>query len=357
MLPTEVTGTQVLISGFSIQGIKGMVKNGKTIVFIVKGGYKNSVKTGASADIQALIDLAQLEFSYVEIWSADSKRVEEVSKKISVPKAIKYLNKHNFVMIVYSGASGQIVKQLSKSGVKEIIFRAQNPEFVHRMSYFAISKNPKFLVIAMKGLRSDFQVVRYASQILPISEYDLSHYFRYIKVILRSSVKLKSVTYQVNLKEKFSVKNHQPFFLVGSSTKSTLISSVDSALQKLVKRGGINLQNFQGIGYGLHSIGKYLNRNYGFQKNPDFYLKTCPVIVIPTKKGWGFKTKVLDFLSQGKIVVVHKKLARKIDPDIRANLAVISNWKNLQDLNLDQVQRPNTSALYSKISLLELLET
>jgi hypothetical protein len=353
----EPIGTKVAISGFSIYGIKGTGNNKKSIVFLLKGGSKQNVRTGASADIQGLINSAIREYSYVEVWSADSKKVEEVAAKLCVPKSIKYLNQHDGVLIVYSGASGQIVKSLKKAGVEKIFFRAQNPELFHRLSYFLISKNPKYLGIAVQGFVSDCRVVRYSDIVIPISERDSRLYFKLIKFLIRGEGKIKHLTYQVITSNFTLRKKYLPYFLVGSSTKSTLVSSVDRSLVRNLKRNRAYANNLAGIGFGLQPIEEYLHRNYGFQKDVNLYIRYCPVVIIPTTKGWGFKTKILDFLNEGKIVVVHRLLAKKIDSEIRQNLHVINKWGDLQVLNLDSLKRSNSNLLNTNSSLLNLIES
>ena len=129
--------------------------------------------------------------------------------------------------------------------------------------------------------------------------------------------------------EKFTTNR---FFLIGSSTKSTLISSVDRSLSRKIFNGHVNLKHFYGIGYGLESIESYLSFNYGFQEDLNKQLGSATHVIIPTTSGWGFKTKIADLLAQGKIVVVHKKLARKIDVEIRKHLIVVNKWEELPNI-------------------------
>lgn len=332
MQPIDTNGTLALISGFSLSGIKGRSISNESVAVIIKGGNKKEVRTGGSADVESFIDILQDMYSYVEVWRSDSKNIDDVSEKLTRPKVLKYLSKHNFVFIIYSGASGKIVKTLHSNGITKLAFRAQNPEFFHRFDYFRISGDLKFLALALLGLVSDMRVCRYSKVVIPISRNDMQWYFKYVNKLVGGKAILFSISYfpreSVN-QEKFTTNR---FFLIGSSTKSTLISSVDRSLSRKIFNGHINLKHFYGIGYGLESIESYLSFNYGFQEDLNKQLGSATHVIIPTTSGWGFKTKIADLLAQGKIVVVHKKLARKIDVEIRKHLIVVNKWEELPNI-------------------------
>jgi hypothetical protein len=322
-------GTLTPISGFSVSAFRGSANNSKSAAVIIKGGNKQNVPTGGTADVESILRILGELYSYVEIWRVNTKNVKQVSERLSRPKPLKYLSKHHFVFIVYSGASGRFVKVLHKNGIRNIAFRAQNPEFLHRWDYFKVSKKVKFLALAFLGLRSDFQVCRYSRLVLPISNYDLTRYFYLINRLSGSRSRLFSVSYYPARSAALYSNMPNKVFMIGTSTEGTLISSVDKGLARKVLSGAISLRHISGIGYGLEKIGHLLETNLGFQKDLETVMQSAAIVVIPTTKGWGFKTKIADLICQGKEVVVHKDLAKKIDSRIIPYLTVIESWEDL----------------------------
>jgi hypothetical protein len=332
MQNNQVFGTTTSITGFSISGIKGNSSNGLKAIFIIKGGSKGNVRTGASADIESTIQIFKKLYSYIEIWRTENKYLDEVCEKITRPKSVKYLKKADCVLLIYSGASGKLVRTLVKNGIKNVAFRAQNPELFHRWDYFLLSRNVKYLAIAFVGLVSDLQAVRNAKLILTISEYDLGLYFSKLKSLARSKVRLYNLSYYPTTSPRLITESQNEKFFIGSSTKSTLISSVDVKLKKLICDRKIYAQDFKGIGYGLESIAESLQSNLGFVADLDKCLQHAGLVVIPSTKGWGFKTKIADFIHEEKQVVIHRDLAKKIDRELLPYLTVINDWKELQQI-------------------------
>lgn len=334
----NLIGTPIEISGFAISGLRGDAGNNKSIAIIIKGGTKTSVRTGASADIESLISILKRCYSYIEVWSALNKKIDEVNEKISRPKSLKYLNKHDLILICYSGASGSLVNTISKNGLKHIAFRAQNPELPHRLNYFLLSKNPKYLIIALKGLFSDFKVVRNSRLVFTISDYDLKWYFAILKYLSSSKCILHNLSYfpknTEHEKSELSFANDKDsILLIGSSTRSTLVSGADRKLIQMFHKEKLDGKLFSGVGYGLEPLKGLLKEDYGFVEDLNGLISKHRVIVIPTTSGWGFKTKIADLISFDKKVIVHEKLANKIDSEILNHLKVVKSWKELENLD------------------------
>jgi hypothetical protein len=244
-------------------------------------------------------------------------------------------------IISIPGASGFFLFGLRILGFKNIHFRSHNAEFFHRREWLAkgvgFVEKIRLLENLILGTVSDFLVAFFSSTVLIISKVELEIYWNRLFPLCRKKFIYFPYKPPFHLfKIGTGQTSNQRFVLiVGAFNKKTLVSDADNEFL----RNGERIRNFFNLqGLELHSIGSgvfynFCDVNWGYVEHFDVVMKSAEFVLVPTSKGWGFKTKILDALFNNIGVIMSKKLAIRSEPYFDF-YSIVASWSLIEETRL-----------------------
>jgi hypothetical protein len=259
---------------------------------------------GSTKDTQSLIEDLELHDIPFKLVCVSRKSLHAwIDLK---PRIIEGGRKRHFSHTIISipGPSGFLLLGLKVIGYRNIHFRSHNAEALHRIDWLraevGLGRRIRLLNRLISGTISDFLVAFFASTVLVISKVEVSKYWNKVFALWRKKFVFFPYKPPSHIdKVTTDLKQHTKFVLiVGAYRSGTRISDADNSF---LRNGAKVHDYFNSLGWELHSVGNdvfydFCDVNWGFVEDLDVLMRSADFVLIPTSKGWGFKTKILDAL-------------------------------------------------------------
>ena len=297
---------------------------------------------GSTKDIQSLIEDIELNHIRFKLVLVSRKSLHAwIDLKTQI---IDGVNRRHFSDVIVSipGASGFLLPGLRILGFSNIHFRSHNAEVLHRIDWLrtevGILGRLRILKKLIFGAISDFLVAYLSTTILMISKVEITKYWnkwfplckkKFVYFPYKPPSHLVNIIHGRNPKERFVL-------IVGPYNSGTKISEAD----KDFLRNGAKIRDyFNREGFKLNSVGNgvyydFCDLNFGFVEDIDLLVRSAVFVLIPTSRGWGFKTKILDALFNNIGVVLSLNLAQRSAP-YSEFYSVVTSWSAIESIQLN----------------------
>ena len=256
-----------------------------------------------------------------------------------------YSSKH--IILSIPGSSGGILLFLRLLGLRNLIFRSHNAEFLHRLEWLKSSRRlrtfKKSLRKFLEGSLSDFIVAMFAKEILSVSQVEIQIYWgRFFPWTSRKIYYFPGMS-PSHISANLSIEPRSDFqdslaIIVGGFHQDTLISKPD----KQFMEHGSKVRDFvHAIGLSLVSVGEgvsyaFCDTNYGRTEEFETLLRNASLIIVPSSVGWGFKTKIADAVTLHQTIILPRKQYDRLG-DWGQLVSPIDNWRDISSLVLKKI--------------------
>jgi len=204
------------------------------------------------------------------------------------------------------------------------IYRSHNPEFFHRMDWMiaekTIGKKLVRLQRAFRGLFRDMKSIFHADYVLPISDWDSMHYWRF----LGNAKKVITVPYflpKEYVNEVEHVPSKETLCVSFSAIQATpLMADAIHNFSHLVTMLGDRCNNwkFSIVGNPCDvNVGSPRIETMGILGNPFEVLDRARAVAILSDYGRGFKTKIMEAIHSRAYVMVTPALFKRLPHEVR----------------------------------------
>lgn len=317
---------------------------GREVLLIVGKDYliEGLNYNGSTKDIQSLIEDLKLNHIRFKLVLVSRKSLHAwIDLKTQM---IDGVNRRYFSDVIVSipGASGFFLPGLKILGFSNIHFRSHNAEVLHRIDWLraevGIVGRLRILKRVIFGAISDLLVAYLSTTILMISKVEINKYWnkwfplckkKFVYFPYKPPSHLVKITHDRKPKERFVL-------IVGPYHSGTKISEAD----KDFLRNGAKIRDyFNREGFELNSVGNgvyydFCDLNCGFVEDIDLLMRSADFVLIPTSRGWGFKTKILDALFNNIGVIVSVDLAQRSAP-YSEFYSVVTSWSAIEGIQLN----------------------
>lgn len=319
------------------------------LAIIVPLDYSNEAQNfnGGAKDIQSMLEqISELGISH-EVFRVPRKALHALH---SLLREQVNIFSASHILLSIPGSSGLLFLYLRFLGFSNLVFRSHNAEFLHRWEWVKCSKSIVSIFKSFKkmlfGYSSDFIVSIFSTKILSISEKEIEVYW---KVFFPWSQKklnffpssspshiIELSKYSLLQKDKDRPRPYAT--IVGGFHSGTAISMADT---NFVKNGFEIRKHFQTLGLRLVSVGhntefEFCDTNFGYVANLMEVLSDTEVVLIPTVKGWGFKTKIGDAVTLHQSIVVTQPLYDRLGI-WRRMVSPLRDWSDISLLELKTI--------------------
>jgi hypothetical protein len=339
---------------FQACAVKQGSRNSYTLVIAPHSAIRENDKFGGSTkDIWAMVeDLQALDISIRFLWISreDLESIAGCKASAEIEDDIRFASS---VIFTIPGAHRRIIRYLSRINSK-LIYRAHNPEYLHRIQWAISSEGllfGRYLFRAVVGLISDYYAIRRCQNVLVQSDWESQLYWQRIAIWTRAKTKIQTYTYNSPSYITEHLKaNRSGIVVVGAAAKGTKISELDASFLANLT---LIEKSFRQKNIDIESIG-YLGLSKGFLKdnwveNPLNSLTAAAAIVVPSSRGYGMKTKILDALNLNQGVIVSRTLWLRLPESFRESVVAVSSWKDLGpeifEASIKKASKPDVLAI------------
>ncbi len=296
---------------------------------------------GSTKDTQSLIEDLTLLDTPLKLVCVSRKTLHAwIDLK---PQIMSGSKRHHFshILISIPGPSGFLLLGLRVLGYRNIHFRSHNAEAFHRLDWLraevGFARRLRILKRLFLGTISDFLVAFLASTVLVISKVEVSEYWNKLFALRRKRFIFFPYKPPSHIAEMRSdqKKNGKFVLIVGAYRSGTRISDADN---EFLQNGEMIHHYFNNHGWELHSVGNgvfydFCDVNWGYVEDLDELMRSADFVLVPTSKGWGFKTKILDALFNNIGVILTESLAKRSKPYLNF-YSTVSSWSAIEDIHL-----------------------
>ena len=325
---------------------------------------------GSTKDIKSLEEELK---AYGNVTVIGVNRNDFVAKKSikEFPEVLGKIKEAHTVFFSLPGSHLTLFRFIKKLN-RQLVVRSHNPEFLHRLEYFRNKKKDKWLyfTLAIRGLIFDTYIKNFSQRILVQTDVEVSSYWvrlpRFKKTATINDycyippLEIRNLRQEEDAEQNMSKKSFWKLGIIGTSGEKVGLSGLDDELYSVIPQIS---EEFKSFGHQFILVGnlgselpKPLSSEYF--ENPIQILQELTCIIVPTKFGFGTKTKIVDALFWGQEVVVHKNIEKRLHSCLANRIIATDDWKINEELILahkDKSKVPVELVTKRKLILDELL--
>ena len=234
------------------------------------------------------------------------------------------LREYRFIVFDLPGSYPDALRYIKKASPNAlVIFRAHNPEFFHRIDWMFAEKTVRGklrgLRRAVVGLYSDIRTVYYADYVLPISDWDTNHYWKWLggpkKIVTVPyflPMEYLSDTAEETKKDKlcvcFTAINLTPIMVDAINNFTGLVEAIGDRCGDW---------RFSIVGSTIDVNSRYSRIHaMGVLDSPFEIIHRAHAVAILTDYGRGFKTKIMEAIHARAFVLVTPALIKRLPREV-----------------------------------------
>jgi hypothetical protein len=324
------------------------------VIVLVPSRYKAGelYATGSNKDIESALECLQENGVAFKSFGISKNPVWGIYEIFYKHRIIRLLISSKQIIISMPGSIFFLLTVLRFTCKAQIIVRSHNAELLHRLEYFKLAKNFHekifFMKKSLQGFSSDFLCTLFANQILVINDYEIKSYWNKINPFMKSKFLFFPYRPPVWSSHKNSERNH--VLILGGLDPKTYTNTPEvnflEAAPSINSFVELNKLRLISIGTTLNETFKY--EYFSYVENLLDILNSTKVLLVPSRFGWGFKTKIGDALFLNQTVIVPRNLYNKVGI-WKAGLIAIDDWSEINSIIIED--NINNSSLFDYINL------
>ena len=234
------------------------------------------------------------------------------------------LREYRFIVFDLSGSYPDALCYVKKASPNSVlVFRAQNPEFFHRIDWMFAEKTLGKKLLGLKralvGLYRDIRTVYYADYVLPIADWDTSHYWKW----LGWQKKIVTVPYFLPMEylsdTAEGIKKDKLCVCFSAILLTPLMVDAINNFTGLVEALGDRCGDwrFDIVGNTI-DVNSHHSRIHamGVLDSPFEIIHRAHAVAIFTDYGRGFKTKIMEAIHARAFVLVTPALIKRLPREV-----------------------------------------